>query len=338
MVAGDLHLYFPQQRGLAAVDRAVLLRRSCVHKRWPLLTPCPTEGRLSPSLCVPVLLVPGYLSPFRRYKYSLPRLNSSCRSSSRVTRNHEPTRTEPSRARSKGLCIYLSSTQHDPASGGLYRANDNSRPPPFRLTHTHNYLPPLLRPTARAMSPRASELEVDIKTVKGGDEAAALRRLEDGLNRLKADFREVHGLAQGAQEAADKCQVEKTEEMTAKATAKATVFEGQARAVVNGAKSAAQVSTNQKNAFEKAKAAAPAVLAAGEKAAASFRLVSLLLGCFVLVLSGILVLLEFGVRGLEFGVWWSLCPGDCAAAAGTCGERKAGGPGSPPPSRALLFY
>eukprot|EP00903_Cladosiphon_okamuranus_P011080 g10459.t1 len=117
---------------------------------------------------------------------------------------------------------------------------------------------------------KASQLEVDIKTVKGGDEAAALRRLEDGLNRLKADFREVRGLAQSAQEAADKCQVEKTEEMTVKATSKATVFEGQSRAVVNGAKTAAQASTNQKNAFEKAKAAVAGVLAAGEKAAASF--------------------------------------------------------------------
>ena len=120
---------------------------------------------------------------------------------------------------------------------------------------------------------RASELDADIKTVKGGDEAAALRRLEDGLNRLKADFREVRGLAQGAQEAADKCQVEKTEEMTAAAAAKATVFEGQARAVVNGAKSAAQASQNQKKAFEKARDAAGGVMAAGEKAAASFRLV-----------------------------------------------------------------
>lgn len=106
-----------------------------------------------------------------------------------------------------------------------------------------------------------------------------LRRLEDGLNRLKADFREVRGLAQGAQEAADKCQVEKTEEMTRAATAKATVFEGQARAVVNGAKSAAQASRLQKEAFEKARAAAGGVMAAGEKAAASFRSVSAF-GCF----------------------------------------------------------
>lgn len=32
---------------------------------------------------------------------------------------------------------------------------------------------------------------------KGGDEAAALRRLEDNLNSLKADFNEVKELAQG---------------------------------------------------------------------------------------------------------------------------------------------
>lgn len=114
-------------------------------------------------------------------------------------------------------------------------------------------------------------MEVDIKTVKGGDEAAALRRLEDSLNKLKSSFKEVRGLAQGAQEAADKCQVEKTLEMTASATSKATVFEGQARAVVNGAKSASQVSQLQKQAYEKAKAAVGGVTAAGEKAVASFR-------------------------------------------------------------------
>ncbi|CAM9301743.1 unnamed protein product, partial [Scytosiphon promiscuus] len=93
---------------------------------------------------------------------------------------------------------------------------------------------------------KASELETDIKTVKGGDEAAALRRLEDSLIRLKTAFKEVRGLAHGAQEAADKCQVQKTQELSASATSKATVFEGQARAVVNGAKSAAQASQNQK--------------------------------------------------------------------------------------------
>lgn len=114
-------------------------------------------------------------------------------------------------------------------------------------------------------------MEVQIKTVKGGDEAAALRRLEDSLNRLKADFKDVRGLAQGAQEAADKCQVEKTVEMAASATSKATVFEGQARAVVNGAKSAAQASQQQMQAYENAKAAVGGVTAAGEKAAASFR-------------------------------------------------------------------
>ena len=54
---------------------------------------------------------------------------------------------------------------------------------------------------------RASELDANIKTIKGVDEAAALRELEDGLRKLKAAFKEVKGLAQGAQEAADKCQV-----------------------------------------------------------------------------------------------------------------------------------
>lgn len=61
--------------------------------------------------------------------------------------------------------------------------------------------------------------------------------------------------------------------MTAAATVKATVVEGEARAVVNGAESAAQASRHQKNSFEKAKASAGGVMAAAEKAAISFRLV-----------------------------------------------------------------
>ncbi|CAM9886122.1 unnamed protein product, partial [Ectocarpus sp. 12 AP-2014] len=117
---------------------------------------------------------------------------------------------------------------------------------------------------------KASELEADIKTIKGGDEATALRRLEDGLNRLKASFKEVKALALGAQEAADKCQVQKTEEMASAATAKAAVFDGQARVVLIGAKTAAQASQLQKQSFEKAKAAVGSVAAAGDKAAASF--------------------------------------------------------------------
>ncbi|CAB1114761.1 unnamed protein product [Ectocarpus sp. CCAP 1310/34] len=119
-------------------------------------------------------------------------------------------------------------------------------------------------------STKASELEVDIKTIKGGDEATALRRLEDGLNRLKASFKEVKALAQGAQEAADKCQVQKTEEMASAATTKAAVFDGQARVVLIGAKTAAQASQLQKQSLEKAKAMVGSVAAAGEKAAASF--------------------------------------------------------------------
>lgn len=118
-------------------------------------------------------------------------------------------------------------------------------------------------------------METDIQTVKGGDEATALRRLEDGLNRLKASFKEVKALAQGAQEAADKCQVQKTEEMASAATTKATVFDGQARVVLIGAKTAAQASQLQKESFQKAKAAAGSVAAAGEKAVASFRCVFL---------------------------------------------------------------
>lgn len=62
-------------------------------------------------------------------------------------------------------------------------------------------------PTADCLFARADELEADIKTVRGGDEAAALRRLEDSLRKLRAAFKEVKGLAEGAERAAAKCQV-----------------------------------------------------------------------------------------------------------------------------------
>eukprot|EP00904_Undaria_pinnatifida_P007215 jgi/Undpi1/3623/HiC_scaffold_16.g06993.m1 len=122
----------------------------------------------------------------------------------------------------------------------------------------------------QAASAKAEELDADIKTIKGVDEAAALRELEDGLRKLKAAFKEVKGLAQGAQEAADKCQVEKTEEMTAAAASKATDVESQARAVANGAKNTSQASQRQQQAFKKATAAVGAAMAAAEKAQASF--------------------------------------------------------------------
>lgn len=54
---------------------------------------------------------------------------------------------------------------------------------------------------------RAKELEEDIRTIRGGDEAATLRRLEDSFKKLKAAYKEVQSLAQGAEEAAAKCQV-----------------------------------------------------------------------------------------------------------------------------------
>lgn len=68
-------------------------------------------------------------------------------------------------------------------------------------------------------------------------------------------------------------QVRKTEEMTAAATKKATDVEGQARAVANAARSAAQASQMQQKAFVKAKALAGDAAAAGDKASAAFRCV-----------------------------------------------------------------
>lgn len=54
---------------------------------------------------------------------------------------------------------------------------------------------------------RAEELSAQIKLSRGGDEAAALRKLEDGMEKLRSAFKEVKRLAQAAQEAAAKCEV-----------------------------------------------------------------------------------------------------------------------------------
>lgn len=65
----------------------------------------------------------------------------------------------------------------------------------------------LISTAVRTPFGRADELEADIQAVRGGDEAAALRRLEDGLKKLRVAFKVVKGLAQGAEEAAAKLQV-----------------------------------------------------------------------------------------------------------------------------------
>ncbi|CAM9665996.1 unnamed protein product [Ascophyllum nodosum] len=121
-----------------------------------------------------------------------------------------------------------------------------------------------------ASASKAKELEAQIKLSRGGDEAAALRRLEDSMNKLRVDFKEVKSLAHGAQEAAAKCEVQKTEKLTAAASAKAADVESQAHAVTNSAKSATQASLRQKEAFAKAKASKADVQAAADKAHASF--------------------------------------------------------------------
>lgn len=54
---------------------------------------------------------------------------------------------------------------------------------------------------------RADELEEYVNAIRGGDEAATLKRLEDHLKKIKPAFREVKGLTREAQEAAAKCQV-----------------------------------------------------------------------------------------------------------------------------------
>lgn len=67
----------------------------------------------------------------------------------------------------------------------------------------HNLISAVVRTPYR----RADELETYIQAIRGGDKAAALRRLESGLNKLRVASKEVDGLVQGAEEAAAKLQV-----------------------------------------------------------------------------------------------------------------------------------
>lgn len=54
---------------------------------------------------------------------------------------------------------------------------------------------------------RADELDADIRTVRAGDEAAAVRRLETAIKTLRVAFKEIKGLVQGTEQAAAKCEV-----------------------------------------------------------------------------------------------------------------------------------
>lgn len=80
--------------------------------------------------------------------------------------------------------------------------------------------------------PKADELDAAVRAVQTGDEAATITRLEAAIKSLRAAFKEVRGLAQGAEQAAAKCEVEKTNELSAAAYGKAVAVEEQAKAVV----------------------------------------------------------------------------------------------------------
>lgn len=54
---------------------------------------------------------------------------------------------------------------------------------------------------------RAAELEAEISVVKNTDEATALRRLGTMLRALRHDYKVARNVADGAAEAAAKCQV-----------------------------------------------------------------------------------------------------------------------------------
>eukprot|EP00903_Cladosiphon_okamuranus_P006607 g6454.t1 len=120
--------------------------------------------------------------------------------------------------------------------------------------------------TMKASCTLADELDAATRTAKGGDAAGEIRRLEDSLKRLRDLFQEAKGLANGAEEAAAKCQVEKTRDLVEQTKRKASDVTAQARAVSNGAKSIAKAAERQLEALGKANDLVPSVTAATEKA------------------------------------------------------------------------
>ncbi|CBJ30507.1 conserved unknown protein [Ectocarpus siliculosus] len=124
--------------------------------------------------------------------------------------------------------------------------------------------------TIQASSTKAEELDVLTRTAKGGDAAQEIRKLEDSLKRLRRSFQETKDLATGAEEAAAKCQVEKTQERVEETKRKASGVAVEAAAVVSGAKGIAQAAERQLQALSKANDLLPSVNAATEEALTAF--------------------------------------------------------------------
>ncbi|CAM9142326.1 unnamed protein product [Ectocarpus sp. 6 AP-2014] len=124
--------------------------------------------------------------------------------------------------------------------------------------------------TIQASSTKADELDVLTRTAKGGDAAQEIRKLEDSLKRLRRSFQETKDLATGAEEAAAKCQVEKTQERVEETKRKASGVAVEAAAVVSGAKGIAQAAERQLQALSKANDLLPSVNAATEEALTAF--------------------------------------------------------------------
>ncbi|CAM9144262.1 unnamed protein product [Ectocarpus sp. 12 AP-2014] len=124
--------------------------------------------------------------------------------------------------------------------------------------------------TIQASSTKADELDVLTRTAKGGDAAQEIRKLEDSLKRLRRSFQETKDLATGAEEAAAKCQVDKTQDRVEETKRKASAVAVEAAAVVSGAKGIARAAERQLQALSKANDLLPSVDAATEEALTAF--------------------------------------------------------------------
>ncbi|CAM9208802.1 unnamed protein product [Ascophyllum nodosum] len=118
---------------------------------------------------------------------------------------------------------------------------------------------------------KAAELEAVIAEVRGGDEATAMRKLVDMLRTLRLDLKAARQMAEAALEAAGKCQVDKTRQLTGTATSKASAVETRAKELSAIARDVEQASQRQEASFERAKVIAEEASAAGEDARDAFR-------------------------------------------------------------------
>eukprot|EP00903_Cladosiphon_okamuranus_P006316 g6191.t2 len=120
--------------------------------------------------------------------------------------------------------------------------------------------------TIRASSSIADKLDALIRKASSGDAAKDARRLEGILKQLRDDFEEAQKLATAAEEAAAKCQVEKTQDFVGQTKQRASAVVSRAEECTAAAKGVVQMSHRRAEALCDANSLLPNVEAAAEHA------------------------------------------------------------------------